>query len=92
MRTMSNLTPGPDHLAVGETVSSSSPAVTLGPAKSIASGVVGTAIAFLGGVAIAYADNAITGQEWVNIAITTVLGAAAAFGITYATPTSVKAN
>jgi hypothetical protein len=92
MRGMSNLTPGPDHLAVGETVTSSSSAVTLGPAKAIASGITGTAVAFLGGLGIAYADGVVTGQEWVNIAIATVLGAAAAFGITYATPSSVKLN
>lgn len=74
---------------MAETVSSSSPGVSLGPSKAIASGIAGTAIAFLGGLSIAYADDVITGQEWVNIAIATVLGATAAFGITYATPTNV---
>lgn len=70
-------------------VSSGSKALDLGPAKAVASGVTGTAIAFLGGLGIAYADNVVTGQEWINIALATVLGAAAAFGVTYATPTKV---
>ena len=82
---MSNLTPGPDHRAI----SSKSPAIDLGPAKAIASGVAGTAVAFLGGLGVAIADEVVTGQEWVNIAIATVLGAVAAFGITYETPTTV---
>lgn len=79
---MTNPTPG-------LSVSSKSDSITVGPAKAVASGVVGTAVAFLGGMGIAYADNVITGQEWINIALATVLGAAAAFGITYATPTTV---
>lgn len=89
---MSDHTSGPAHLAIGETVSSTSPAVTVGPAKAIASGIVGTAVAFLGGLTVAFADEVVSGQEWINVALVTVLGAAAAFGITYATPTSVRAN
>lgn len=81
-----------DHLAVGETVTSSSPLVTLGNAKGIAGGVAGTAVAFLTGLGTGLADGTVTGQEWVNIAIATVLGAVAAFGLTYATPTKVTLN
>lgn len=92
MSNASAQTPGPDHLAIGETVKSTSDAVTVGPAKAIASGVVGTAVAFLGGLTVAYADEIVSGQEWINIALVTVLGAAAAFGITWATPTTVRAN
>lgn len=70
-------------------LSSSSKAVELGPAKMVAAGVTGTAVAFLSALGVAYADGNVTGQEWVNIALATVIGAAAAFGITWATPTSV---
>jgi hypothetical protein len=78
-----------ENTITSNVVSSTDTRIELGPAKAIASGVVGTAVAFLGGLGIAYTDNVITGQEWVNIALATVLGAAAAFGITYATPTKV---
>jgi hypothetical protein len=70
-------------------VSSNSKALDLGPAKAIAGGVTSTAVAFLGGLSIAIADGAVSGQEWINIALATVLGAAAGFGITYVTPTKV---
>jgi hypothetical protein len=73
-------------------IKSSSDLVTLGPAKAVAAGVGGTAISFLGALGTAYADGAVSGQEWVNIALATVIGALAAFGITYATPTTVKLN
>lgn len=71
------------------TIKSTSKALDLGPAKAIASGVAGTAVAFLTGLGVAYADGAVSGQEWVNIALATVLGAVAAFGITFQTPTTV---
>lgn len=89
MTNPSTQTPGPDHLATGVTLSSRSSSIELGPAKAVAGGIAGTAVAFLGGLGIAYTDNVITGQEWVNIALATVLGAAAAFGVTFATPTTV---
>lgn len=76
-------------IPAGGTVSSKSPLIELGPAKAVAAGVGGTAIAFLGSLGTAYADGVVSGQEWVNIALATVIGALAAFGITYATPTSV---
>lgn len=85
----SSLTPGPDHLAVGDTVSSTSPAVHLGPAKAIAGGIVGTTVAFLSALIVANSDEAVTSGEWLTVALATVLGGAAAFGITWATPTSV---
>lgn len=72
-----------------QTLSSRDPGVELGPAKAVASGVAGTAVAFLGALGVAYTDSVVTGQEWVNIALATVLGAAAAFGVTFATPTRV---
>lgn len=87
-----NIASGPAHLAPGDTVLSSSPSVTLGPAKAIASGVTGTAIGFLTALGVAFSDNVVTGGEWIAIATATVLAAAAAFGITYATPVKVTAN
>jgi hypothetical protein len=92
MTNPSAATPGPDHLASGETVSSSSKLVTLGAAKSIAGGVVATALGFLAPLGVAISDGQVTGQEWVAIATATILGAAAGFGITYATPTKVTLN
>ncbi|HEY3484879.1 MAG TPA: hypothetical protein VGK49_05810 [Ilumatobacteraceae bacterium] len=74
---------------VNRTLSTSSPSVDLGKSKAVASGLTGTAVAFLTGLGVAYADGSVTGQEWINVALATVLGAAAAFGITYATPTTV---
>lgn len=73
-------------------LTSSSSEVTLGPAKAVASGVVGTSVAFLTATITAASDGAITSGEWLTVALATVIGAAAAFGITYATPTSVKLN
>lgn len=70
--------------------SSSDSGVTLGKSKAYASGVAATLVAFLGALSVAYADGAVSGQEWINIALTTVVAAAAGFGVTYATPTSVK--
>lgn len=97
MTNPSNLTPGPDHVAdphihVGETVSSISPKVTLGLSKAVAGGVAGTAIGFLGALSTAYADEVVTGGEWISVGIATILAATAAFGITWAVPTKVTAN
>lgn len=77
---------------MGTTISSSDPGITLGNSKAVAGGVAGTLVAFLGGLGVAYADGAISGQEWVNIALATVLGAAAAFGLTWGVPTKVTLN
>ncbi len=57
--------------------------------KALASGVVATLVAFLGTLQVAI-DGGVTPEEWVSIALTTVIGAAAGFGITYATPTKVR--
>lgn len=85
-----------DHVAtplvVGETVSSSSDKVTVGVAKAVASGVTATAVAFLTALITANADNAVTSGEWLAVALATVVGAAAGFGIPFATPTTVTRN
>lgn len=54
-------------------------------AKAWAAGFTGTAVAFLTGLQLAVADG-VTQSEWVTIALTTVVGGAAAFGITWAVP------
>lgn len=71
------------------TLSSKDEAVTIGPAKAIASGITGTAVAFLTALIVANSDGNVTSGEWLSVALATVVGAAAAFGVTYATPTSV---
>jgi len=40
----------------------------------------------LTGLATAAADNVVTGQEWINVALATVIGGAAAFGVTWSAP------
>lgn len=50
------------------------------------SGVITTVVAFLGALKLAVADDGISLQEWVDIAETTVIGAAVGFGIAYASP------
>lgn len=69
--------------------SSSAPGTDLGPAKAVAGGVTAGVVAFLTGLSVAYADEVVTGGEWINIALATVVALAAAFGVTYATPTKV---
>jgi hypothetical protein len=73
-------------------IKSSSDQVTLGPSKAVASGVTATVVAFLTATITANADGAITSGEWLGVALATVVGAAAGFGITYSTPTTVKLN
>lgn len=70
-------------------VKTSDPSIKLGPAKAFAGGAVTTVVAFLTAFITANADQAVTGNEWAGIALATVLGAAAGFGITYVTPTTV---
>ena len=50
------------------------------------SGILGTAIAFLSALTLAVNDNSVSLAEWVAIAQATAVGAAAAFGISYASP------
>lgn len=45
------------------------------------SGVITTLVAFLAALKIAVADDGISLQEWVDIAETTLIGAAAGFGL-----------
>lgn len=54
--------------------------------KAIAGGVAGTLVAFLTGLSTALQTGGVTEQEWVTVALATVLGGAAAFGLTWASP------
>lgn len=54
--------------------------------KAVAAGVTGTLVSFLTGLQVAVQDSVVTQNEWVTIALATVIGAAAAFGITWAAP------
>jgi hypothetical protein len=77
--------------AENPTVKTSEPTVTLGSGKAVAAGATGTAVAFLSALGVAM-PGGVTGEEWVAIALATVIGMAAAFGITWATPTKVTFN
>lgn len=57
--------------------------------KAIAAGAVGTAVAFLSSLSVAM-EGGVTPSEWVNVALATVIGAAAAFGIVYGVPNRAK--
>lgn len=54
--------------------------------KAIAAGVTGTLVSFLTGLGTALQTPGVTDQEWVAIALATVLGGAGAFGITWSAP------
>lgn len=51
--------------------------------RTLLTGVAATLVSFLGGLQVAYNDGVVTNPEWVDIALMTVLGAAAGFGITW---------
>lgn len=53
---------------------------------TIAKALVGSALAGLGALATALEDGAITGQEWVTIAVATV----AALGLVWAVPNAAR--
>jgi len=54
--------------------------------KAVAGGVAGTLVAFLTGLGTAMQTPGVTSQEWVTIALATVLGFAGAFGLTWGAP------
>lgn len=85
-------TPGPDHLAVGETVSSSSPKVTLGPAKAVVSAILGALGAAVPLAIAATADGAIDATEGWGILGALLVGAGVIGGGTWVTPTKVTAR
>jgi hypothetical protein len=54
--------------------------------KAIAGGIAGTIVAFLGSTITAAQTPGITQEEWLVIALATVLGFAGAFGLTWGAP------
>ena len=92
MTNLSSATPGPDHLASGETVKSSSPAVTLGPAKAVIAAILGALGAAVPLGIAAIADGAIDLSEGWGILGALLVGAGVIGGGTWLTPTKVTAN
>jgi hypothetical protein len=76
-------------LAVGETVTSDSSAVTLGPAKAIVAAVSGALVGGLTALGTALADNVVTSGEWVAVALAVVIGSGLTGGATYVARTTV---
>lgn len=76
-------------LAVNETVTTDSPKVELGKGKAIAAAAATVAVAFLGALGVAVADNVITPGEWITIATATIVATGLVGGTTYLTPTTV---
>lgn len=95
---MTNLNPRDYHngqpvaLAVGETVTSDSPAVTLGPAKAIVAAVGGALVGGLTALGTALTDEVVTSGEWVAVALAVVIGSGLVGGSTYFTKTTVTGN
>lgn len=77
------------ELEVGETVSSASPAVDLGVAKTVVSAIGGALVGGLTALSTALADEVVTSQEWTTVALATIVGSGLVAGATYFTPTSV---
>lgn len=92
MSNPSAATPGPDHLAVGDTVKSSSPAVTLGPAKAVIAAILGALGAAVPLAINATADGVLDlGEGWAIVGA--LLAGAGVIGAgTWLTPTKVTAN
>lgn len=54
--------------------------------KAIAGGIAGTLVAFLGSMITAAQTPGVTQEEWLVVALATVLGGAGAFGLTWGAP------
>ena len=82
----------PKHLEPGETVSSSSPKVTLGNSKAVIAAVVGGVAAGAAALLQALTDGAIDIGEFYVILGAVLSGAGLTGGATYAKSTTVTAN
>ncbi len=78
-----------DSLHVGETVSTASPKVDLGIAKTVVSAIGGALVGGLTALSTALADEVVTNQEWTTIALATIVGSGLVAGATFFTPTTV---
>ncbi len=84
--------PTPVALHVGETVTSDSPTVTLGPAKAIVATVGAALVGGLTALGAALTDNVVTPGEWVAVALGFIVGSGLVGGATYVARTSVTRN
>ena len=85
-------TPGPDHLATGDVVLSSSPKVTLGPAKAVVGAIAGAVVSAGPLVLEAIADGAVDlGEVW-SIIGALLVGAGLVGGSVFVKSTKVTAN
>lgn len=83
----------PAAVAVGETVNSADPAVTLGPAKAVVAAIGGALVGGLTSLSTALAgDGIVSAAEWVAVALAVVLGTGLVGGATYLTRTTVTGN
>lgn len=76
-------------LEVGEETTTASPRIDLGPAKAVAATIATVAVSFLGALGVAITDGAVSGEEWVTIAIATILATGLVGGATFVTPAKV---
>lgn len=58
--------------------------------KAILGAAVATAVAFLGALSTALDDGAVTGQEWISIALATIIALGGVGGLVYAIPNRPK--
>lgn len=86
---MTDRVPGPDHLAVGETVSSQSPAVQLGPGKAIIAAVLGGLGAAVPLAIAAVSDGALSLDEGWAILSALLVGSGVIGAGTFLLPTTV---
>lgn len=61
-------------------------ATRMSSTKAIAAGVAGTLVAFLTRLEAAVDVGGVSDKEWVAVALATVVGGAAAFGLTWFAP------
>ena len=61
-------------------------AVTMTSTKAVWAGIAGTLIAFLTRLEAAVDVGGVSDKEWVAVALATVVGGAAAFGLTWFAP------
>lgn len=59
--------------------------------KALLGAAVATAVAFLGALSTALDDGTVSGQEWISIALATVIALGGVGGLVYAVPNRPKA-
>lgn len=77
-------------MSTTNTVSTSSPAVDLGPHKAIVAAVAGGLVAAGSSLVTALSDNLVTPAEWITAGIALLVGAGLVGGPTWAKSTTVS--